>query len=159
MDGEKFPSWYGTGSEDYLGDAWGTRMFHNPSHGFPQHKEHGWLDGDLVGCYRWHLGDNIPFYKSFFMTIENYEGRPDVEIRNDYSSVAYWYQIGRRVYGSDYWYRWALVRRIVLARRGDSLLVRIAVPVDRTQELPSSLSAVAELGPPLYAALADTVSE
>ena len=73
--------------------------------------------------------------------------------------VAYWYQIGRHVYGSDYWYRWALVRRIVLARRGDSLLVRIAVPVDRTQGLSRPLSAAAELGPPLYAALADTVSE
>ena len=73
--------------------------------------------------------------------------------------VAYWYQMGRRVYGSDYWYRWALVRRIVLARRGDSLLVRIAVPVDRAQGLSRAQSAVAELGPPLYAALADTVSE
>jgi EpsI family protein len=73
--------------------------------------------------------------------------------------VAYWYQIGRHVYGSDYWYRWALVRSIVLARRGDSLLIRIAVPVDRTHGLSRSRSAVAELGPPVYAALADTVSE
>jgi len=73
--------------------------------------------------------------------------------------VAYWYQIGSHVYASDYWYRWALVRRILFARRGDSLVVRIAVPVDRAQGLSRSLSAAAELGPPLYAALADTFSE
>jgi len=73
--------------------------------------------------------------------------------------VAYWYQIGSRVYGGDYRYRWALVRRILLARRGDSLLIRIAVSVDRDQGLSRSLSVAAELAPPLYAALADTFSE
>lgn len=73
--------------------------------------------------------------------------------------VAYWHQIGRHVYGSDYWYRWALVRRILFARRGDSVLVRIAVPVDRAQGLSRSLSPTAELGPTLYGALADTFSE
>ncbi len=73
--------------------------------------------------------------------------------------VAYWYQIGGHVYGSDYWYRWALVRRILLAGRGDSLVVRIAVSVDRAHGLSRALSAAAELGPPLYAALADTFSE
>jgi EpsI family protein len=73
--------------------------------------------------------------------------------------VVYWHQIGGRVYGSEYWYRWALGRRILLARRGDSLLVRIAVPVDPPQGLPPSLSVAAELGPPVYAALADAFSE
>ena len=73
--------------------------------------------------------------------------------------VAYWYQIGGHVYGNDYWYRWALVRRILLARRGDSLLIRIAVPVDRDQGPSRALSDAAEFGPPLYAALAGTFSE
>lgn len=73
--------------------------------------------------------------------------------------VVYWHQIGGRVYGSEYWYRWALVRRILLARRGDSILVRIAVPVDPPQGLPRSLRVAAEFGPPLYTALADTFSE
>lgn len=94
VDGEKFPSWFGTGSEDYFGDAWGIRKFHNPSHGFPQPT----LER-LQGCYRWHLGDNIPYYKSFYMTIENYTGTPDELKRNDYSSVAYWYQLPG---GSDF---------------------------------------------------------
>jgi len=59
VDGEKFPSWFGTGSEDYFGDAWGIRTFHNPSHGFPQQRD-GTRDRELFACYRWHLADNIP---------------------------------------------------------------------------------------------------
>ncbi len=74
-------------------------------------------------------------------------------------AVVYWHQIGRRAYGSEYWFRWALMRRTLVARRGDSVLVRIAVPVNQTDWLARSLGAVAELGPPLYAALADTLSQ
>ena len=73
--------------------------------------------------------------------------------------VAYWYQMGGDVYGDEYSYRWALVRRIILARRGDSLVVRIAVPVDQAHEASQSLSVAAELGPPLYRTLADTFNE
>ncbi len=98
VDGEKFPSWFGTGSEDYFGDAWGIRHFSNPSHGFPQHRE-GSGDKELFACYRWHIGDSIPFYASFKMTIENYAGLPGQKPRNDYSSVAYWYQLPG---GSDF---------------------------------------------------------
>ncbi len=104
VDGEKFPSWFGTGSEDYFGDAWGIRCFHNPSHGFPQSNVER-----LQGCYRWHLGDNIPFYKSFRMTIENYKGLPGVKTRNDYSSVAYWYQLPG---GSDFFEETPVADRI-----------------------------------------------
>jgi hypothetical protein len=94
VDGEKFPSWFGTGSEDYFGDAWGIRYFENPSHGHPQREVER-----MQGCYRWHLGDSIPFYKSFKMTIENYTGLPHGGTKNDYSSVAYWYQLPG---GSDF---------------------------------------------------------
>lgn len=88
VDGEKFPSWFGTGSEDYFGDAWGIAHFANPSHGHPFRKIER-----MQGCYRWHLGDNIPFYKSFRMTIENYAALPSEQVKNDYYSVAYWYQM------------------------------------------------------------------
>jgi hypothetical protein len=86
VDGEKFPSWFGTGSEDFFGDAWGIAHFVNPSHGHPMKQIER-----MQGCYRWFLGDNIPFYKSFKMTIENYAAREPV--KNDYYSVAYWYQL------------------------------------------------------------------
>jgi hypothetical protein len=88
VDGESFPSWYGTGSEDYFGDAWGIRYFENPSHGHPQKRVER-----MQGCYRWHLGDNIPFYESLRMTIESYAALPSEKTKNDYYSVAYWYQL------------------------------------------------------------------
>src|SRR5204863_4647944 len=75
VDGEKFPSHFGTGSEDYFGDAWGIRYFENPSHGHPQREVER-----MQGCYRWHLGDSIPFYKNFKMVIENYAGLPSEKV-------------------------------------------------------------------------------
>lgn len=73
-------------------------------------------------------------------------------------AIVYWHQIERRTYGDEYSFRWALMRRLIVARRGDSVLVRIAVPVDQTG-LGPSLGSVAEIGPPLHAALARILSE
>jgi len=73
-------------------------------------------------------------------------------------AVVYWHQIQRRTYGSEYSFRWALMRRTLVARRGDSILVRIAVPVDQA-DLSRSLGSVAEIGPPLHAAVAGILSE
>ncbi|HSB43334.1 MAG TPA: EpsI family protein [Methylomirabilota bacterium] len=72
--------------------------------------------------------------------------------------VVYWHQIGHRPYASEYGFRLALMQRILVARRGESALVRIAVPVRRTDELPRAFEAVAELGPPLYAAVSDALT-
>jgi len=85
VDGEKFPSTFGTGSEDYFGDAWGFRHFIRPFHGCTLGQGPGFSNKWSV--YRWHISDDIPFEKSFRITIENY-GRD-----KDYSSVAYWYQL------------------------------------------------------------------
>ncbi|HUT36650.1 MAG TPA: DUF2961 domain-containing protein [Planctomycetota bacterium] len=84
VDGEKFPSTFGTGSEDYFGDAWGFRHFVRPFHGNTLGQGPGFSNKWSV--YRWHISDDIPFEKSFRITIENY-GKD-----KDYSSVAYWYQ-------------------------------------------------------------------
>jgi len=85
VDGEKFPSTFGTGSEDYFGDAWGFHHFVRPFHGCTLGQGPGFSNKWSV--YRWHISDDIPFEKSFRITIENY-GRD-----KDYSSVAYWYQL------------------------------------------------------------------
>lgn len=87
VDGEKFPSTFGTGSEDYFGDAWGIRHFANPFHGCPTREEK-----PRQSCYRWHISDSIPFASSFRMTIEDYAALRAEPGRNDYSSVAFWYQ-------------------------------------------------------------------
>lgn len=73
-------------------------------------------------------------------------------------AIVHWHQIQRRTYGSEYAFRLALMRRVLVARRGDSALVRIAVPVDQ-MDLARSLGSIVELGPPLHAALAGMLSE
>jgi len=85
VDGEKFPSTFGTGSEDYFGDAWGFRLFIRPFHGCTLGQGPGFSNKWSV--YRWHISDAIPWTRSFRMTIENYGND------KDYSSVAYWYQL------------------------------------------------------------------
>jgi EpsI family protein len=68
--------------------------------------------------------------------------------------VAYWHQIGNRVYGNEYRFRLALMRDVIFARRADALLVRIALPVGPDGQARESLDAVGLLAASLYAALA-----
>jgi hypothetical protein len=107
VDGEKFPSFFGTGSEDYFGDAWGIRHFVNPFHGCPL--------PDPVGrqqsCYRWHIIDSVPFQKQFKITIENYSATE--KVRNDYASMAYWYQMPG---GTDFFKPVPVEERLPLAK-------------------------------------------
>jgi hypothetical protein len=88
VDGEKFPSLYGTGSEDYFSDAWGMREDENPFYGCPL-QEPDFKTGSKATVYRFHIPDPIPFKKSIRVTIEHGHAND----RSDYfSSVAYWYQ-------------------------------------------------------------------
>jgi hypothetical protein len=86
VDGEKFPSTIGTGSEDYFGYAWCCpQLFQNAYHNQPHN------DGNNRGhvCVnRWHIADNVPFHKSFEGCIEKYypNSRPTL-----YAATAYWY--------------------------------------------------------------------
>lgn len=68
--------------------------------------------------------------------------------------VAYWHQIGNRVYGSEYGFRLALMRDLIFTRRADTLLVRIAVPVRAGGQISESREVVDRMASPLYAALA-----
>jgi EpsI family protein len=69
--------------------------------------------------------------------------------------VAYWYQIAGRTYASETRFRLALMREILLARRGDSLLARVAVPV-APDGIAASLASAAELAAALRLALVGT---
>ncbi|MHC4543881.1 MAG: glycoside hydrolase family 172 protein, partial [Planctomycetota bacterium] len=86
VDGEKFPSTIGTGSEDYFGYAWcNPTLFQNCYHNQTismNNKGH-------VSVNRWHVTDNIPFQKSFEAAIEKYypNGKPTL-----YAATSYWYQ-------------------------------------------------------------------
>jgi len=67
--------------------------------------------------------------------------------------VAYWHQIGARVYGSEYGFRLALMRNIVWARRDDSMLIRIATPVSPTPQGAMDRAMVERLAAELYVGL------
>jgi hypothetical protein len=85
VDGEKFPSSIGTGSEDYFGYAWSSgNTFNQALHGQPVNEN----NRGNISVHRWHIADNIPFQKSFEGDIEKYmeNTRPTL-----YAAVAYWY--------------------------------------------------------------------
>jgi hypothetical protein len=85
VDGEKFPSTFGTGSEDYFGYAWGdSHLFSQAFHGQSVNEN----NAGNVDNHRWHISDNVPFQKTFDGYIEKYfpDSRPTI-----FAAVAYWY--------------------------------------------------------------------
>ncbi len=87
VDGEKFPSTFGTGSEDYFGYAWcDPSLFYNCYHNQPHNQ--GNNTGN-ISVNRWHIADNIPFQTSFQGDIEKYylNDRPTL-----YACTSYWYE-------------------------------------------------------------------
>ncbi|MGD0772967.1 MAG: DUF2961 domain-containing protein [Candidatus Solibacter sp.] len=99
VDGAGHPQILGTGTEDYVNEAWGLRVSCGLWSGTPV------AEGELVGArltgYRWHIPDPIPFTRSLWAGIEhagwtyNADGslRSGFEERPDYfSSAAFWYQ-------------------------------------------------------------------
>lgn len=87
VDGEKQPSTYGTGTEDYFSSGWyyDRGPYSALYHGVPIKDE----SQGRISTYRWHIPDPIPFKKSIRIAIEHGGAS---ETRSDYSSVAYWYQ-------------------------------------------------------------------
>ena len=69
-------------------------------------------------------------------------------------AVVYWRQLGRRVYGDDYRYRLALMRKVLFRRQADAILVRLGIQAESGGALEDALSVVSEIAPPLAAALA-----
>jgi hypothetical protein len=73
FDGETVPTICGTGTEDYLGSAWGLAEFAAPESGAPlvtgprRDQSGGW---SLVSFYRWHLSDPIVFRDSIKVTLQ-----------------------------------------------------------------------------------------
>jgi hypothetical protein len=87
VDGEKFPSWFGTGSEDYFGFAWATpdlfsRAYHNQV--LNEGSIH-WKGNRVLS--RFQISDNVPFQKQLEAAIEKYYG--DAYAR--YGAIPYWY--------------------------------------------------------------------
>lgn len=94
VDGESFPSTFGTGSEDYIGYAWAAEppfpMFDSAFASQP------FIELDANGhtsVNRFHICDNIPFMNSFEGFIEKYKG-DHWGLNNQclYAATVYWYQ-------------------------------------------------------------------
>jgi hypothetical protein len=87
VDGESFPSTFGTGTEDYFGYAWcDPTPFDRPYHAQPRCDGPGNLGHTNV--LRLQTFDPIPFRESLRFDIELWHWA-DVEV--DFDRVAYWY--------------------------------------------------------------------
>ncbi|MCP4707047.1 MAG: DUF2961 domain-containing protein [Planctomycetes bacterium] len=90
VDGEKFPSHFGTGTEDYYGYAWcRPEFFEAPFHAQPNG------DGNLVGGYsvnvRFRALDVIPFEKSLKFDMELWHWK---KTRVNFAPATMWYGRG-----------------------------------------------------------------
>lgn len=87
IDGAEKPTLPAVGGEDYFGQAWG---FHTEVNGLFHGTSFGPEDNRMT-AYRWHVPDPIHFSKSIRMTMHDH-GWNVGDRKDDYSSVAYWYQ-------------------------------------------------------------------
>ena len=70
VDNDKFPSFFGTGSEDYFNYSWSSPDLFNHAY-FGQPRNDGPGNGGFVSNNRWHILDDIPFRSrlSFYMEL------------------------------------------------------------------------------------------
>jgi hypothetical protein len=89
VDGEKFPSTYGTGSEDYLQYTWcGAQRF---SKTFTTQSRNDFGNTGHISVFKAHVPDDVPFQKHFQGFIEKYSARDGADIIK-YRAVPFWYQ-------------------------------------------------------------------
>lgn len=88
MDGDtEHPTICGTGSEDYVGLAWGIQQTPFTFNGCSlNHK-------DFVSMYRWHLPDPIAWQKEARITIQQIAWKDGLaETQDDWSTATFWYE-------------------------------------------------------------------
>jgi len=88
------PRLHGTGTEDYFNTAFCPKQeYAAPYHGITVYSgNEAWPWGGKNSLYRFHIEDPIRFDRSIRVTIETGHNN---SLANDYSSTAYWYQVGR----------------------------------------------------------------
>jgi hypothetical protein len=87
VDGESFPSTFGTGTEDYYGYAWcSPELFTRPYHAQPR------CDGPAnfghSSVNRFHILDPIPYRRAIRFDMERWHWE---DVPATYARVAYWY--------------------------------------------------------------------
>ena len=95
VDGEKWPpNMHGTGTEDYFCGAWNYKQLAQ-TYNTPYFGYHFKGNSDYTGKhsqYRFHVEDPVYFEKSLRFSIEHGHAN---DKQGDWTSTAYWYQIGR----------------------------------------------------------------
>ena len=88
VDGETFPSHFGTGTEDYYGYAWcSPELFTHAYHNQPRCDGPGNYGHTAVN--RWHIIDQIPFERDFRFDMELWHWHAETKVAM--SVVSYWY--------------------------------------------------------------------
>lgn len=87
VDGEDFPSTFGTGTEDYFGYAWSSpELFYHAYHNQIR------CDGPGTRGYsainRFHIADDLPWKSSFKFDMEIWHWK---EVNADFAATVYWY--------------------------------------------------------------------
>jgi len=90
VDGEKMPSWFGTGSEDYFGFSWGTPGYFSKAYHTQALAPRGTLyaPGNRA-LNRFQITDNVPFQTAFEGCIEKWFYTNDTI--TTYGVMPYWY--------------------------------------------------------------------
>jgi len=88
MDGDKdWPTIAGTGSEDYVGLAWGIQQAPFQYNGCSLNEK------DFVTMYRWHLPDPVAWRKHCRITIQQIAWKDGLaETSDDWSCATFWYE-------------------------------------------------------------------
>ena len=87
VDGERYPSLFGTGVEDYFGYAWALTDLFSKAYHAQISNEGGIHDRGDRSFVRFHVADAIPFRDGLEFSLEKYHGDRFVQ----YGAVAYWY--------------------------------------------------------------------
>lgn len=101
VDGEKFPSSFGTGTEDYFSYAWSNpEVYQRPFHAQP--RADGPANRGQIANLRWHVLDCIPFTRSINFSLEKWHWQDCI---CDFALTSFWYGNGtqppRRVSQKD----------------------------------------------------------
>ncbi|MEG1706336.1 MAG: DUF2961 domain-containing protein, partial [Clostridia bacterium] len=88
IDGDPTRTLYGTGTEDYVCQAWcPTENYSAPYHGLILGGKDNWKG--KISYYRYHITDPVTFEKDIRVTIEHGHNN---NRSDDWSTTAYWYQ-------------------------------------------------------------------
>ncbi len=88
VDGEKFPSTFGTGTEDYFGYAWErAEFFSRAYHAQPLNND----NRGHISNVRWQIMDHVPFQQSFDGYLERWTGGAPTLRETRFIATVYWY--------------------------------------------------------------------